>query len=259
MGTVVERYYPSQANIWTNCQFSSKLRIELGIQKFNNRGSASDRGKEIHKGFEEILSGNSEWRSPNSEIQKAVEIAVNLFETQVAPNHKDSVRKLESRSSVHVHYRGRSAQVGGIADIVFHHTEDGKGDFAIYDLKCGFLPVSPVMNPQLMLYARGELMGLHNLAIKCAVNKGYSEDDVHINENIPITLGVIQTSTESVSTWTLTLKDLNDWFEKLTETLEGGIETKPKPGAHCRYCSVKEMCPEIRKNLKTLGDLINAS
>ncbi len=249
--TITERYRPSQSHIWTKCHFSKRVELELGLHKFNNRSAATDRGVAIHKGFEEVLKGNAEWRSTDSSIQKGVEESLELYYTQVLPFHDKSKLKLEATYDFVLKSRGtfKSAYdmaIGGTADVSFIPSKD-HGDFAVYDLKTGRVPVSPYRNPQLMLYA----VGLAN--------------KYEVSHNPSVTLGIIQLVNKTVATYTISGEELFSWVGEVIDQihmdatlLNEGKQITEKPGAHCRYCSVKEVCPSLRKNLKIIGDLINA-
>lgn len=104
------------------------------------------------------------------------------------------------------------------------------GTLEIIDLKYGKgVEVSPIDNKQLKYYALGAAQG-----------EEYSE----------IKLTIIQPRVENpIKSWVLTPSDLSKFEEELKDAV---LATKQKDakldnGSHCKFCSAKSICPQLRQ------------
>jgi hypothetical protein len=115
----------------------------------------------------------------------------------------------------------------GTADAAILHSNS----FTLLDLKWGKQPVSPINNPQLMLYGLGIL-------------REYPHP-----ESATVELVIIQPNGSSgwpVKTWHTEVKTLLQFQEKVLRAIDRADRENPPavPGAHCFYCPAKMHCQE---------------
>lgn len=105
----------------------------------------------------------------------------------------------------------------------------------IIDLKYGKgVPVSPVSNSQLMLYA----LGAYN-----------SYGDIYSIETI--TMHIVQPRVDNTDSFSMVLSDLLAWGEGvkvIAKKAYNGCE-EFSLGEHCRFCKAKSRCPERAKEM----------
>lgn len=115
-------------------------------------------------------------------------------------------------------------------------------DMHIIDLKYGKgVPVSPVDNSQLMLYA----LGAYN-----------SYGDIYSIETV--TMHIVQPRVDNTDSYSTVLSDLLAWSEGvkvIAQKAYSGCE-EFSLGEHCRFCKAKSRCPERAKEMfKAVQDL----
>lgn len=108
-------------------------------------------------------------------------------------------------------------------------------DMHIIDLKYGKgVPVSPVGNSQLMLYA----LGAYN-----------SYGDIYSIETV--TMHIVQPRVDNTDSYSMVLSDLLAWSEGvkvISQKAYNGCE-EFSIGEHCRFCKAKSRCPERAKEM----------
>ncbi len=123
-----------------------------------------------------------------------------------------------------VDYSSYAPEGFGTADCILLH-----GDVMhIVDFKYGKgVPVSPMDNPQLKLYALGALI---------AYGLFYPIERV--------TLHIVQPRIDNIDHWNISAKALREWGESIRPTAqlayEGGGEFSS--GEHCRFCKLRQTC-----------------
>lgn len=115
----------------------------------------------------------------------------------------------------------------------------------IMDFKYGKgVPVYAKDNPQLMLYALGAYQQYSAI---------YDIQD--------ITLWVIQPRIDNLSPWTLSVKDLLAFGERIQPIAKAAYDGSNdfKAGDHCRFCRAKARCPARAKTMFEAVDFIEKS
>nr|WP_072514024.1 DUF2800 domain-containing protein [Ndongobacter massiliensis] len=108
-------------------------------------------------------------------------------------------------------------------------------ELTVLDLKYGKgVPVSPVENPQLMLYALGAYDAYHAF--------------YNINR---VNLHIVQPRIDNFDSWSLTTEDLLAFGEKVKPIAKEAFagSDKLKEGDHCRFCKAKSRCSARAKTM----------
>lgn len=108
------------------------------------------------------------------------------------------------------------------------------GHLEMIDLKYGKgIQVSAENNPQLMLYGLGAL-AKHKRKYKIKL----------------VTLTIHQPRLDAISSWTISVKELEKWGEKTVKPTAGMAfagEGHQIPGDHCRFCRAKHACRALKE------------
>ncbi len=105
----------------------------------------------------------------------------------------------------------------------------GGSDLHILDLKYGKgVPVSPVENPQLKLYALGAYSGYKDI---------YNINQVYMH--------IVQPRVDNTAKFQISLADLLDWGEEIKPIAKKAYRgcDEYELGDHCRFCKAKSRCP----------------
>jgi len=234
-------YPPSAAGIWSKCPYSCKLAHYLEVDRTLSFGPA-ERGRLVHQAFAEVARGLSIARY-EEDIQKEVQELLTLFNEEVVINYLGRERMIEGdKLTTFIHPKGGDTiRIRGQIDILFtpfrkNSTKCVHGNFAVFDIKTGRVPVYPHDNPQLLIYAD---MVLRRWP--------------HIMESIKsIDLGILQQPYNKVKKTTITLDFLLHKLETLYTRLVNANYDAPRSGPHCHYCKVKDWCSITQTNLRNL-------
>lgn len=115
-------------------------------------------------------------------------------------------------------------------------------ELSVIDLKYGKgVPVSPVENPQLMLYALG------------AYNTYHLFYDIK-----KITLRIIQPRIDNSNAWSLTTEELLAFGERVKPIAQKAYEgcDELQDGEHCRFCKAKSRCPKRAQTMFAVAEEI---
>lgn len=206
---------PSKAHIWTNCT----------CYESRPSSSAGQQGTEYHAMAEEALKEGTE---PAYPVKQYVDF-VRSKEGDLEVERTVPLRWLAPK------YHGDLGQ--GYCDAVIYNVHT----IEIIDLKTGKIPVSPVNNLQLMIYAycvTKDLMFLYDLV------------------TLPkeITLTIFQF--DEPSSWSLTWEELENFIQTKIEpkvylVLSG--EKVRKLGDYCQWCTKKSECKPLIKELDNVS------
>lgn len=215
----------SASHRWLMCTPSARLE-----RNFEDTTSPyAEEGTEAHALAEKTLTGflkngKSQVKCPeNVEMQEAVQRYVDVCIEKINGARqisKDSQIKVEQR----LDFSNWVPEGFGTGDMVIISDEF----LEIIDLKYGKgVPVSAINNSQMRLYA----LGMYD-------TYGY----LYGAEEVRMT--IVQPRLDSISTETITVKDLLAWGEEVKEKAKIAFAGKGEfcAGAHCRFCKARHTC-----------------
>lgn len=215
----------SASSRWLHCPPSARLE-----RKFPDASSPyAEEGTQAHAYAEQFLNlflktGKTTVAiKDNAEMQEAVQIYVNICVEKI-----NEARTASPDAQIKVEQRldfSRWVPEGfGTGDMVMVSDKY----FEIVDLKYGKgVPVSAVNNSQMRLYALGMYEAFGYL---------YGADEVRMT--------IVQPRLDSVSTETITVKDLLAWGEDVKKKAKIAFAGKGEfcAGNHCRFCKARNTC-----------------
>lgn len=215
----------SASSRWLHCTPSARLE-----RKFPDASSLyAEEGTQAHAYAEQFLNlflktGKTTVAiKDNAEMQEAVQIYVNICVEKI-----NEARTASPDAQIKVEQRldfSRWVPEGfGTGDMVMVSDKY----FEIVDLKYGKgVPVSAVNNSQMRLYALGMYEAFGYL---------YGADEVRMT--------IVQPRLDSVSTETITVKDLLAWGEDVKKKAKIAFAGKGEfcAGNHCRFCKARNTC-----------------
>lgn len=215
----------SASSRWLHCTPSARLE-----RKFPDASSPyAEEGTQAHAYAERFLNlflktgKTSVAIKDNAEMQEAVQIYVNICVEKI-----NEARTASPDAQIKVEQRldfSRWVPEGfGTGDMVMVSDKY----FEIVDLKYGKgVPVSAVNNSQMRLYALGMYEAFGYL---------YGADEVRMT--------IVQPRLDSVSTETITVKDLLAWGEEVKKKAKIAFAGKGDfcAGNHCRFCKARNTC-----------------
>lgn len=215
----------SASSRWLQCAPSARLE-----RKFPDASSPyAEEGTQAHAYAERFLNlflktGKTTVAiKDNAEMQEAVQSYVNICVEKI-----NEARIASSDAQIRVEQRldfSRWVPEGfGTGDMVMVSDKY----FEIVDLKYGKgVPVSAVNNSQMRLYALGMYEAFGYL---------YGADEVRMT--------IVQPRLDSVSTETITVKDLLAWGEEVKKKAKVAFAGKGDfcAGNHCRFCKARNTC-----------------
>lgn len=215
----------SASHRWLMCTPSA--RLERNFEDTTSPYAAE--GTEAHALVEKTLTGflkngKSQVEYPeNVEMQEACQRYVDICIEKINGARqisKDSQIKVEQR----LDFSNWVPEGFGTGDMVIISDEF----LEIIDLKYGKgVPVSAINNSQMRLYALGMFDAYGYL---------YGADEVRMT--------IVQPRLDSISTETITVKDLLAWGEEVKEKAKIAFAGKGEfcAGAHCRFCKARNTC-----------------
>lgn len=215
----------SASSRWLHCTPSARLE-----RKFPDTSSPyAEEGTQAHAYAERFLNqflktGKTTIAiKDNAEMQEAVQAYVNICIEKI-----NEARTASPDAQIKVEQRldfSRWVPEGfGTGDMVIISDEF----LEIIDLKYGKgVPVSAINNSQMRLYALGMFDAYGYL---------YGADEVRMT--------IVQPRLDSISTETITVKDLLAWGEEVKEKAKIAFAGKGEfcAGAHCRFCKARHTC-----------------
>lgn len=215
----------SASSRWLHCTPSARLE-----RKFPDASSPyAEEGTLAHAYAERFLNlflktgKTAVVINDNTEMQEAVQAYVNICVEKI-----NEARTASSDAQIKVEQRldfSRWVPEGfGTGDMVMVSDKY----FEIVDLKYGKgVPVSAVSNSQMRLYALGMYEAFGYL---------YGADEVRMT--------IVQPRLDSVSTETITVKDLLAWGEEVKKKAKIAFAGKGDfcAGNHCRFCKARNTC-----------------
>lgn len=213
----------SGAERWLNCPGSIKLSEGMPEQP---ESAAALEGTKAHECLEVFLHEGSNMglmrlRNPKypDEMLEHTEAAARHILTQTV------LAKAKLLIEVPVDMSFISEDMGGTLDSA---RIEEFGTLTVTDFKYGYKEVSPVNNPQLIIYALG-----------IAQEYDYNFDDV--------VLEIIQPRGGGINTFAMTLNELRKWEDTLKEGVAKVNSADPelKPGKWCHFCKARAVCPEL--------------
>lgn len=215
----------SASHRWLMCTPSARLE-----RNFEDTTSPyAEEGTEAHALAEKTLTGflkngKSQVEYPeNVEMQEACQRYVDICIEKINGARqisKDSQIKVEQR----LDFSSWVPEGFGTGDMVIISDEF----LEIIDLKYGKgVPVSAINNSQMRLYALGMFDAYGYL---------YGADEVRMT--------IVQPRLDSISTETISVKDLLAWGEEVKEKAKIAFAGKGEfcAGAHCRFCKARHTC-----------------
>ena len=215
----------SASHRWLMCTPSARLE-----RNFEDTTSPyAEEGTKAHALAEKTLTGflkngKSQAEYPeNIEMQEAVQRYVDVCIEKINGARqisKDSQVKVEQR----LDFSNWVPEGFGTGDMVIISDEF----LEIIDLKYGKgVPVSAINNSQMRLYALGMFDAYGYL---------YGADEVRMT--------IVQPRLDSISTETISVKDLLAWGEEVKEKAKIAFAGKGEfcAGAHCRFCKARHTC-----------------
>lgn len=215
----------SASSRWLHCTPSARLE-----RKFPDASSLyAEEGTQAHAYAEQFLNlflktGKTTVAiKDNAEMQEAVQIYVNICVEKI-----NEARTASPDAQIKVEQRldfSRWVPEGfGTGDMVMVSDKY----FEIVDLKYGKgVPVSAINNSQMRLYALGMYEAFGYL---------YGADEVRMT--------IVQPRLDSVSTETITVKDLLAWGEDVKKKAKIAFKGEGEfcAGGHCRFCKARNTC-----------------
>lgn len=215
----------SASSRWLHCTPSARLE-----RKFPDVSSPyAEEGTQAHAYAERFLNlflktgKTSVAIKDNAEMQEAVQSYVNICVEKI-----NEARTASPDAQIKVEQRldfSRWVPEGfGTGDMVMVSDKY----FEIVDLKYGKgIPVSAINNSQMRLYALGMYEAFGYL---------YGADEVRMT--------IVQPRLDSVSTETITVKDLLAWGEEVKKKAKIAFAGKGDfcAGSHCRFCKARNTC-----------------
>lgn len=215
----------SASHRWLMCTPSARLE-----RNFEDTTSPyAEEGTEAHALAEKTLTGflkngKSQVKCPeNVEMQEAVQCYVDICIEKINGARqisKDSQIKVEQR----LDFSNWVPEGFGTGDMVIISDEF----LEIIDLKYGKgVPVSAINNSQMRLYALGMFDTYGYL---------YGAEEVRMT--------IVQPRLDSISTETISVKDLLAWGEEVKQKAKIAFAGKGEfcAGAHCRFCKARNTC-----------------
>ncbi|ERP95746.1 hypothetical protein Q669_29700 [Labrenzia sp. C1B10] len=237
------RLSPSSSSRWLRCAGSVGL-IEKH-QYPDDPNEAALGGTVLHSFMEDILRSDNDAYHYIGETRTEGEFTLTLTEEQadILQSGVDEIDLIPGKLYVEYRVDLKRWMPGqfGTLDVGIVN----KNEIHIWDHKFGLVPVSPVENEQLMIYALGFW---DNVAR-------------HISDATKFVIHVFQPySTKGGGTWTTTLEDLLEFGKKVKRkarrTYDPNAERTPGP-KQCMYCpgAINRDCPEYDDyNLKIIAD-----
>lgn len=216
----------SGAERWLNCPGSIKLSEGMPEQP---ESAAALEGTKAHECLEFLLREGSTLLTQSAKNKLAKDYPDEMIEHALAAARHIVKQTVLSKSEllieVPVDMSFISEDMGGTLDSA---RVEQFGTLTVTDFKYGYKEVSPVNNPQLIIYALG-------IAHKYRYNF----------QNI--VLEIIQPRGGGISTHTLTISELYDWVPifDLGASLTQEKDPQLKAGKWCHFCKARAVCPEL--------------
>lgn len=215
---------PSAAKRWTSCPGSVRLCRTVPEPP---PGPYAIEGTRLHNLADKLLKQGS-W--PSGSMTPA--------DAEILEPYLEFVASLDGDKATEqkVRLQSVSKDIWGTADVLAYNQRR----LTVGDLKTGNTIVSPVENPQLMIYAGGAIE-THDLTV--------SEIELVIAQPRAFH------PEGPIRRWQLSAADLIDWLAWLKEKVEATEDTAAPlcPGDHCQWCPAAAICPALREQNTALA------
>jgi len=213
------RFSPSAASRWLTCTAS----MLVDVSHIKERSSpAAEKGTFLHSVCEAYLKEQPPpLIPPNIRVSREDEASVSTYVNYV--NSREGEKLIELKTMW-------VDDCGGTADaVVINDTH-----VEIIDYKSGFFYVSPVENPQLIIYALG---------VRKALESQYATFQ-------DFKLTIVQPAQNNISSWSLTNKVLDEWEAEIKEVIDKinahDVDFVPSEKA-CKWCPARTVCPALHE------------
>lgn len=208
-------------------------------------GTAAREGTAAHYLAEQVLKG----AVPSTLINTPAHNGVIISDDMVDPvmTYVDHVRSHGPGYWVEqaIEIQFSVGKVTGTCDGASFNFNEIDGTLYIDDFKYGYAPVDVFENWQLIIYAMGVF--------------------IKYGSNTPIqrvVMSIIQPRAYHhdgpIRTWTITKDQLNEYFVKLSHTVESihSDSRQCTSGHHCRYCDALAFCPTAKQSCMNAVDVV---
>ncbi len=216
---------PSSSSRWLSCTASVKA-----CEKYERTTNAqAEWGTDVHDIGEKMLK-NEKWTCSDVEKVECAQEYVHYCKELITPNSEQFIEVEYSLEFI-------QPEMFGTGD--FATFDKDKNHLDIVDLKTGHNLVEAEENTQLMLYALGCINELDIF--------GYYPETV--------TLHIVQTRANHTSSWTTSMKKLDDFRHFVTKQAVniqlGKTEFSPSDKA-CKWCPHQGECTALKEHVETI-------